>query len=189
MSKPLEAGSRHLAHAELVAEYGAVAVGTFVEHIQEDDHTTTYLFEVNLKGYLGWRWSVTIFQLSKREAATISEVLMVPGPNSLVAPDWIPWSERLADWKALQTELERQAAEEAAEAEEAEGEEAEEAAEAEEAEEAGEVTETTETTEQESASASDVPEGIEAEGDSGDAGPDNPRGRGRRRWFGRKKNN
>jgi hypothetical protein len=34
---------------------------------------------------------------------------MVPGEDSLVAPKWIPWSERLADYQALQLELERQA--------------------------------------------------------------------------------
>jgi hypothetical protein len=34
---------------------------------------------------------------------------MVPGEDSLIAPKWIPWSERLADYQALQLELERQA--------------------------------------------------------------------------------
>ena len=43
--------------------------------------------------------------------------MLLPGPDSLVAPDWVPWSERLADYKALQLELEKQAALEAEEAE------------------------------------------------------------------------
>jgi hypothetical protein len=34
---------------------------------------------------------------------------MVPGNDSLIAPKWVPWSERLADYQALQLELERQA--------------------------------------------------------------------------------
>ncbi|MFM2031029.1 MAG: hypothetical protein RI927_649, partial [Actinomycetota bacterium] len=42
-----------------------------------------------------------------------SEIVLLPGPDSLVAPDWVPWSERLADYKALQLELEKQAALEA----------------------------------------------------------------------------
>jgi hypothetical protein len=41
---------------------------------------------------------------------------MMPGADSLVAPNWVPWSERLADYKALQAELEAQAALEAEEA-------------------------------------------------------------------------
>jgi hypothetical protein len=41
---------------------------------------------------------------------------MMPGADSLVAPNWVPWSERLADYKALQAELEAQAALDAEEA-------------------------------------------------------------------------
>jgi hypothetical protein len=43
---------------------------------------------------------------------------LLPSAESLVAPDWIPWSERLADYKALQAELEAQAFLDAAEADE-----------------------------------------------------------------------
>ena len=93
------------------------AVGFFIESIEEDEGVVTYLFEGKLKGYVGWRWSVSVFQLDENSPATISEVLLVPGPESLIAPDWVPWSERLADYKALQAELEAQAALDAEEAE------------------------------------------------------------------------
>jgi hypothetical protein len=93
------------------------AVGFFIESIEEDEGVATYLFEGKLKGYVGWRWSVSVFQSDENSPATISEVLLVPGPESLVAPDWVPWSERLADYKALQAELEAQAALDAEEAE------------------------------------------------------------------------
>ena len=88
------------------------SVGNFVELIEEEESVYTYLFESKQKGYVGWRWSVTVFD--GVDGPTVSEVLLMPGPESLVAPNWVPWSERLADWKALQAELERQAAEEAA---------------------------------------------------------------------------
>jgi hypothetical protein len=93
------------------------AVGFFIESIEEDEGVATYIFEGKLKGYVGWRWSVSVFQSDENSPATISEVLLVPGPESLVAPDWVPWSERLADYKALQAELEAQAALDAEEAE------------------------------------------------------------------------
>jgi len=93
------------------------AVGFFIESIEEDEGVVTYLFDGKLKGYVGWRWSVSVFQADENSPATVSEVLLVPGPESLVAPDWVPWSERLADYKALQAELEAQAALEAEEAE------------------------------------------------------------------------
>lgn len=96
------------------------AVGFFIDSIEEDEGVVTYLFEGKLKGYVGWRWSVSVFQGDENSPATISEVLLVPGPESLIAPDWVPWSERLADYKALQAELEAQAALDAEDAEDAE---------------------------------------------------------------------
>ena len=98
--------NQDFALAALAAD-GADA-GAFIEAIDEGDNTTTYLFESKLKGYLDWRWSVTVYEPAGQEP-TISELLLLPGENSLIAPDWVPWSERLADYKALQLELERQA--------------------------------------------------------------------------------
>lgn len=95
------------------------SVGFFIESIEEDEGVVTYLFEGKLKGYVGWRWSISVYQPDASAEPTVSEVLLVPGPDSLVAPDWVPWSERLADYKALQAELEAQAALEAEDAEDA----------------------------------------------------------------------
>jgi hypothetical protein len=78
-----------------------------------------YSFESKLKGYPDWRWNVVMY-VTDTEAPTISEVLLLPTDSSLKAPAWVPWSERLADYQALQAELEAAAAEAAAaEAEEA----------------------------------------------------------------------
>ena len=117
MPKPeLQEFARQAAKASAPAN----TVGLFVELIDEGDEVYTYLFESKQKGYVGWRWSVTVFD--GLDEPSVSEVVLMPGPDSLVAPKWVPWSERLADWKALQAELERQAAEEAAlAAEEGEG--------------------------------------------------------------------
>ena len=109
MPKPeLQEFARQAAKASAPAN----TVGLFVELIDEGDEVYTYLFESKQKGYVGWRWSVTVFD--GLDEPSVSEVVLMPGPDSLVAPKWVPWSERLADWKALQAELERQAAEEAA---------------------------------------------------------------------------
>ncbi len=100
-----------LARSAAKAAAPSNTVGDFIEVVDEGDDTFTYLFASKQKGYLGWRWSVTVYQ--GLDQPTVSEVLLMPGPDSLIAPNWVPWSERLADWKALQAELERQAAEEA----------------------------------------------------------------------------
>ena len=97
---------------------GRRAVGNYIRTDEEEPGLRSYIFESTLRGYVGWFWSVTIYQPEGQEP-TISEVVMMPGEGALVAPKWVPWSERLADYKALQAELEAQAAAEAAEAAEA----------------------------------------------------------------------
>ena len=155
------------------------AVGFFIESIEEDEGVVTYLFEGKLKGYVGWRWSVSVFQADEKSPATISEVLLVPGPESLVAPDWVPWSERLADYKALQAELEAQAALDAEEAED--GDELDDADEVEDADEVDEAEEAVDSTlamdgegdsavsapESEESALANVEEGVEPEADAG----------------------
>lgn len=94
---------------------GRRAVGDYVRTEEEEPGLRSYIFQSTLRGYVGWFWSVTIYQPEGQEP-TISEVVMMPGDEALVAPKWVPWSERLADYKALQAELEAQAAAEAEEA-------------------------------------------------------------------------
>lgn len=188
MSNPKVSDQRVFALAALEAEQGVG--GEFIEYKDEGDGAVTYLFTSNLKGYLDWRWSVTLFQAEGQEP-TLSEIVLLPGENSLVAPDWVPWSERLADYKALQAELEAQAA---LDAEEAEGED-----DVDEDEEVDDNTqvidlpedmdEDLEHEEQEALTApADLEEGEDAEQDSEDAGQRPPRSRGRnRRRYGKKK--
>lgn len=137
------------------------SVGDFINLIDEGDNVSTYLFESKLKGYVGWQIAVSLF--TEGDDTTVSEVNLIPGEGALVAPNWVPWSERLADYKALQAELEAQAAAEAAEAAEAadlQEENAEEAAE--------EVVE-------ELTAATLVDESVDAEDNSDDAGKRPPR--------------
>ena len=99
------------AFAEVAAKSAAEKneLGAYLEVIDEGEGISTYLFEAKKLGYQGWRWSVTIFQSDPVTEPSLCEVVMVPGEDSLVAPKWVPWSERLADYQALQLELERQA--------------------------------------------------------------------------------
>lgn len=85
-------------------------VGDFLTQIEEEENVYTFLFSAKMKGYVGWTWSVSLF--ADDESTTVSEVNLMPGEDSLVAPNWVPWAERLADYKALQAELEAAAAEE-----------------------------------------------------------------------------
>ncbi|MEY4742772.1 MAG: hypothetical protein RIR34_111 [Actinomycetota bacterium] len=107
-----------IARAAAVDAHGELAVGEFVGVLQENqDQVLTYLFASKVKGYPDWNIGATLFITGSD--ATVSEVFFAPGDQSLVAPKWVPWSERLADYKALQAALEAEAAAAALEALEA----------------------------------------------------------------------
>ena len=106
---------REVARKAAVETAGPTGVGVYVDSVVEDEGVVSYHFECKLKGYPDWRWSVVMFS-ADQDAPTVSEVLLLPTQVSLQAPAWVPWSERLADYQALQAELEAVAAAEAAEA-------------------------------------------------------------------------
>ena len=70
-------------------------VGSQVSVESDDDHVATYLFEALLPGYVGWRWAVTVAKLDSESNPTICDVVLLPGTDALLAPEWIPYSDRI----------------------------------------------------------------------------------------------
>jgi hypothetical protein len=70
-------------------------VGSLISTDSDDEHISTYLFEAFLPGYFDWRWAVTVAKVDEQSSPTICDVVLLPGPNSLRAPDWIPYSARV----------------------------------------------------------------------------------------------
>ncbi|MFD3516057.1 DUF3027 domain-containing protein [Streptomyces sp. NPDC058657] len=70
-------------------------VGEHVTLFAEGDRVVTHLFEAKEPGYRGWRWAVTVARASRAKNVTLDETVLLPGPDSLAAPEWVPWSERL----------------------------------------------------------------------------------------------
>ena len=60
------------------------------------------LFERRMPGYPGWHWTVSCRRIGDEAEPTVLETELMPGENALLAPDWVPWSERLADYQAAQ---------------------------------------------------------------------------------------
>ncbi|OLZ71508.1 hypothetical protein AV521_11280 [Streptomyces sp. IMTB 2501] len=76
----------------------AAAPGVVGEHaglVSEGDRVVTHFFECKEPGYRGWRWAVTVARASRAKIVTLDEVVLLPGPDALLAPEWVPWSERL----------------------------------------------------------------------------------------------
>ena len=78
-------------------------VGAVVDTVDEGEGVVSVLFANRMPGYPGWRWTVSIAHVEGDEP-TVLEVELMPGEGSLVAPDWVPWSERLAEYRAAQHE-------------------------------------------------------------------------------------
>ncbi|MGP3773474.1 DUF3027 domain-containing protein [Streptomyces sp. SDT5-1] len=83
--------------ARAAAEEAAApgVVGEHVEMVVEGDRVVTHLFECKEFGYRGWRWAATVARASRARYVTLDEVVLLPGPDALLAPEWVPWSERL----------------------------------------------------------------------------------------------
>ena len=76
-------------------------VGAPAGSVDEGDGVVSVLFANRMPGYPGWRWTVSIAQV-EGDDPTVLEVELMPGDGSLLAPDWVPWSERLAEYRAGQ---------------------------------------------------------------------------------------
>ncbi|MFJ3322200.1 DUF3027 domain-containing protein [Curtobacterium sp. NPDC086286] len=90
-----------LARTALLEVTPESTVGAFAGTVDEGDGVVSVLFANRMAGYPGWRWTVSIAQVSGDEP-TVLEVELMPGDGSLLAPDWVPWSERLAEYRAGQ---------------------------------------------------------------------------------------
>lgn len=84
-----------LARAAAVRRAGVMEVGAHAGVVAEDTRVATHLFECAHPGYPGWQWSVTVARASRARVVTVSEVTLVPGDGALLAPRWVPWSERI----------------------------------------------------------------------------------------------
>ncbi|MFJ8465373.1 DUF3027 domain-containing protein [Streptomyces swartbergensis] len=70
-------------------------VGEHVGLVSEGDRVVTHFFECKELGYRGWRWAVTVARASRAKIVTVDEAVLLPGPDAVLAPEWVPWSERL----------------------------------------------------------------------------------------------
>jgi hypothetical protein len=70
-------------------------VGAHLDVLPEGERIVTHQFECLQPGYRGWRWAVTVARVSRSKHVTICEIALLPGPDALAAPPWVPWQDRL----------------------------------------------------------------------------------------------
>lgn len=88
--------------AEAVDAARSAAVAEAGDHVGEHlgvtvdgQRVVTHYFASYLPGYSGWRWAVTVARASRARSVTVDEVVLLPGTEALLAPEWVPWNERL----------------------------------------------------------------------------------------------
>ncbi len=84
-----------LARAAAAEVAGAEMVGDYLGAEADGDRVVTHQFVSLMPGYVGWRWAVTVARASRSKLVTVDEVVLLPGPDALLAPEWVPWRDRL----------------------------------------------------------------------------------------------
>jgi hypothetical protein len=76
----------------------AEAPGLVGDHLgvePDEDRVVTHSFASLDPAYHGWRWAVTVVRAPRAKTVSVDEVVLLPGDGALLAPEWVPWSDRL----------------------------------------------------------------------------------------------
>jgi hypothetical protein len=83
------------AREALLEVVDAADVGDHIGHTAEDERVVTHFYECRRRGYRGWRWAVTVARAARTKSVTVDEIVLLPGDDAIVAPEWLPYRERL----------------------------------------------------------------------------------------------
>ncbi|WP_199706365.1 DUF3027 domain-containing protein [Amnibacterium setariae] len=87
-----------LARAALGEVVDPAEVGDLIGAERPEPGVVDLRFACTLAAYTGWSWVVSTSDLEGVEP-TVLEVELLPGDGALLAPPWVPWAERLAEWR------------------------------------------------------------------------------------------
>lgn len=76
-----------VAHEEQIGEHLGV--------VYDAPRLATHCFTCLSSGYKGWVWVATLARVPHSRTVTVCEVAIVPSDGALLAPTWVPWSDRL----------------------------------------------------------------------------------------------
>ncbi|GAA3795226.1 DUF3027 domain-containing protein [Cellulomonas soli] len=70
-------------------------VGEHLGLVVEGERLVSHRFACTARGYRGWEWTVTVARVPRARTATVCEAELLPGPDAVLAPTWVPWADRL----------------------------------------------------------------------------------------------
>lgn len=108
--KALQLGTGHTDAA--VIEVATTALREITEQhtyrlpptITRGDAVATVEFASSQPGYPGWSWTVSVSDVAEMPP-TVLELELLPGEGALVAPEWVPWADRMEEYLLHEKEL------------------------------------------------------------------------------------
>ena len=96
-SKPdaVLAAALETARAGLLEVAPEEQIGEWLSAVPEADRLVTHRFRANRPGYRGWEWYATVARVPRGKVATVCEVGLLPSADAILAPEWVPWSQRV----------------------------------------------------------------------------------------------
>ncbi|WP_035772561.1 DUF3027 domain-containing protein [Arthrobacter sp. Br18] len=70
-------------------------VGRHVTSYPDGERLLTHRFEAFVPGYGEWEWFATLARVPRGKEPSICEVGLLPSDRALIAPEWLPWSQRV----------------------------------------------------------------------------------------------
>ncbi|MCX5045710.1 DUF3027 domain-containing protein [Aldersonia sp. NBC_00410] len=92
--RPILAEAVDLARSALL-DLGETSIGDYLGVSTEDETAATHRFAATMPGYRGWQWAVVLAAAPAADEVTVSESVLLPGPDALIAPEWVPWDQRI----------------------------------------------------------------------------------------------
>lgn len=84
-----------LARQALLDTVRPSAIGDYAGFTMLDERLGQHEFHTTEAGYIGWRWVVSVARVPRGRVASICEIDLLPAKGALLAPEWIPWEDRL----------------------------------------------------------------------------------------------
>ncbi|MCD1285427.1 MULTISPECIES: DUF3027 domain-containing protein [unclassified Brevibacterium] len=84
-----------IARSAITEVAGTSVVGEHLGSVAEATRLVTHYFVCTDPTYRGWRWVAVLARAPRSKKVTVCETALLPGPDALVAPEWVPWDQRL----------------------------------------------------------------------------------------------
>jgi len=106
MREPAESDSAVItaAHAALLEITEETTVGSLLGVDEPEAGVVDVLYASAMPGYPDWRWTVSVSVLDGVDAPSVLELELLPGEGSILAPEWVPWAERVTDADTAEAE-------------------------------------------------------------------------------------